>query len=330
MKKLLSLALALILVLSMSTVAFAEEVTYAPSDPTTFNTILKSYISEGNVQVSETLSFTSTHDEGNPVKTDATNLTVNDLVVGEKGLQNLPIIVNIPSYSEVGVYKYTITEDGENTAGVTYTPNTIHVVVMVEYDNAKNKLVIGNLNSYILKAEDGSKTSLFENTFKSGSFSVAKKVTGNMANRNDEFDITVTLTAPTDKVIGTPIKVGGQTVAATDWVNGVYTTTLTLSHADGATTFSDIPVGVTVTVAENKAEEKMNGYTYVSTKIGEDDFTSLTVADDTNPAIVVTNEKTTEVDTGISMDSLPYVLLLAVACIGMVAFVSKKRMARDF
>ena len=38
MKKLLSLALALILVLSMSTVAFAEEVKYEASEATSFDT----------------------------------------------------------------------------------------------------------------------------------------------------------------------------------------------------------------------------------------------------------------------------------------------------
>ena len=323
MKKLISLALALMLVLSLSTVAFAAEVTYAPSDATSFSTILKSYNSENNVQVSEILNFTSAPDEDNPTNT---NLTVDPLTVSN-GLSDLPITVHIPSYSQVGVYKYTISEGAGNTAGVAYTDSTIRVVVMVEYDNTNNKLVIGNVNSYIL-ADNGVKTNEFENEFKSGSFSVAKQVTGNMANRNDEFDITVTLTAPQGKVIRTPIQVAGTAVTADQWTNGVYTTTLTLSHADGATTFSDIPVGVTVTVVENKATDKMNGYEY---KSGEVTSTApLTITDTTEQDIVIINDKTVGVDTGISMDAMPYVLLLSVACVGLFLFISKKRMMREF
>lgn len=332
MKKILAMMLTAAMMLSMGTAVFAEEVTYSPSESETFEQIFKSYVSENNVQVSETLSFTSTPDTDNP--DTEKNLTVTDLVV-TNGMEELPITVTIPSYDKVGIYKYTIKEDGENTAGVTYTNSVIRVAVMVEYVNTEteHKLQIADVESYILKV-NGEKTDDFVNTFKSGSFSVAKDVTGNMANENDEFEISVTLTCPEGMVIGTPITVGGETVTADEWVDGVYTTTLTLSEADGATTFADIPVGVVVTVKEEDVAEDLSvgttGYDYVSTKVGDEDFTSLTIADETNSAIVVTNEKTTEVDTGISVDSIPYIAMLGVVAIGGTGFmVSKKRRSED-
>ena len=330
MKKILSLALALVLVLSMSTVAFAEgeetwDGSYAPTAATTFNEIVKTYTSENNVVVNETLSFTSTAQTTNP-DGGAANLTVADLEVSSLTPGNLA--VTIPSLSMAGTYEWTIKEIAGNTAGVTYSTAEVHVIVLVVYDNTDHALKIANTTSYI-KLENNEKADTFENEFKSGSFSVAKDVEGNMANENDEFEITVTLTST--KAIGTDVTLAGTRVTPNQWTNneGSYTYTSTLSYSEigGAKTFSDIPVGVTVTVVENKAEDKMNGYTYKEGEVTAEK--ALTIADDTASAIVVINEKSTEVNTGINMDSMPYILLLAVAFMGLFVFFSKKRMMRE-
>lgn len=329
MKKILALILALTLVLSMGAVAFADEEpwdgTYTATDKTTFNEIVKTYTSENNVIVNETLSFTSTAQTTNP-DGGLANLTVADLEVSS--LNPGTLAVTIPSLSVAGVYEWTIKETAGNTAGVTYSTAEVHVIVLVEYDNDNYALKIASTTSYI-KKENGEKAKTFENTFKSGSFTVAKNVEGNMANENDEFEIAVTLTS--SKPIGTNVELAGTTVTPSQWTKNddnstwTYTSTLNYSEKDGAKTFSNIPVGVTVTVSENQAVEKMGGYTYDSTKVGEDDFTSLTVADNTDADIVVTNTKAQEIDTGISTDSLPYIMLLGVvALIGVVMFIKRR------
>lgn len=336
MRKLISLLMAVALIMSLATVAFAaDEVpdqkpedqnpveewdgTYTPvAAGTEFTGVNKTYTNEDNVVVSETLTFTPVAATANP-DGGAGNITVANYVVGESEI----ILVTLPGYDKVGVYRYTFTENDANSAGVTYSSDIIHIIVMVEYDNENHQLVIAETTSFIEEI-GGKKDSDFENVFKSGSFTVAKDVTGNMANEKDTFDITVTLTAPEGDTVRNPIKVGGETVTADQWVNGVYTKTLTISENSGKVTFDDIPVGVTVTsVVED--ENKMNGYTYVSTTIGDADFTAYAIDDETEKDIVVTNEKKTEIATGIITDSAPYIILISVCAVAAVLFVTKRR-----
>lgn len=334
MKKILSLALALVLVLSMSTVAFAAEGestwdgNYTATAETTFNEIVKTYTSENNVVVNETLSFTSTAQTTNPDGGTA-NLTVADLQVSS--LTPGTLAVTIPSLSMAGTYEWTIKETAGNTAGVTYSTAEVHVIVLVEYDNTNHTLKIANTTSYI-KQENGEKAKTFDNTFKSGSFTVAKDVEGNMANENDEFEIIVTLTST--KPIGTNVTLAGTTVTPAQWTNNessyTYTSTMNYSEIGGAKTFSDIPDGVTVSVVENTADGKMNGYTFDNTNNNTDNDFSMNVADaDNNKAVVVKNTKGEEIATGITLDSMPYILMLAVVFMGLFVFFSKKRMMRE-
>lgn len=334
MKKILSLALALVLVLSMSTIAFAAggestwDGSYTATTATTFNEIVKTYTSENNVVVNETLHFTSTAKNTNP-DGGAANLTVADLEVSS--LTPGTLAVTIPSLSLAGTYEWTIKETAGNTAGVTYSNAEVHVIVLVEYDNTNHALKIANTTSYI-KLENGEKAKTFDNTFKSGSFTVAKDVEGNMANENDEFEITVTLTST--KPIGTNVTLAGTTVTPEQWTNNndsyTYTSTMNYSEIGGAKTFSDIPDGVTVSVVENTAADKMNGYTFDNINNIKENNLSMNVADaDNNKAVVVKNTKGAEIATGINMDSMPYILMLAVVFMGLFVFFSKKRKMRE-
>lgn len=329
MKKLISLALALVMILSLATVAFANTVTYSPSDAGNF-TFTKTYNVEGDVALAETLSF-EVYTDADCTQKATDGISVDNVTVSGT-TRSYTVTVNYPSYSEVGTYRYWVKEVEGTAVGVTYSNTVIEVEIVVGYNNDSHQLVVLNeSNKFAIKDSEGKKTEKYENTFKSGSFSVAKNVTGNMANDNDEFKIKVTLTLPKNKTINTPIKVGGTEVTADEWTNGVYETTLTLSEADGATTFSDIPVGVTVAVAEQDMDDdgKVGNYTYVSTKVGKDDFNGLTIADDTDAAIVVTNEYNVGTNTGIVLDSMPYIILLTLAAAGMFVLLTKKR-AREF
>ena len=341
MKKLISLVLALMFVFSMATVAMADDTwngSYTASTATSF-TIYKDYTSEETFAPAETLTFTVDAADTNP---DNTKITVPNVTITGAVLNDIEITVNVPSFTKAGIYEYTIKENAGTAAGATYdTGKTIYVQILVEYDNVNHKLVIGNPTNatsgivYFIKKDDtGAKVDTFANTFKTNDFTVAKDVTGNMANETDTFEIVVTLTAPEGKTICTPITIGGVEVAASAWTNGVYSKTLSLSENDGATTFANIPAGVTVSVAESTSADKMKGYTLTGYSVnGADAATSASFTVDGDAAadsVVVINEKSTDVNTGITLDSLPFVLILAVCAGAAVLFVIKRRNTVEF
>ena len=107
--------------------------------------------------------------------------------------------------------------------------------------------------------------------------------------------------------------------------NGGETYTFTLKHNEQYT-IENVPIGGELTLTETDAI----GYT-VSAKYGESEQNAdengtmkFTVsADDTN--IVVTNNKEGYPDTGITLDSLPYIIILAVVIAGAILFVIGRR-----
>lgn len=322
-KKLFALMLTAAMVLGMSTNSMAAETDYEASEATSFH-IKKAYTTNETFAPGETLHFSVTNDPSNP---SDTSITVGDnnsyTIVPEDGTLTYNIPVNVPSYTTAGTYLYTITELAGNAAGVTYdaTP-TIDVAVYVGYDNTADKLVILNTSSYIVKNSNSQKVTTFTNSFNTGDFTVAKNVTGNMANENDAFEIKVTFTS--DKPVFSPIQVAGETVGVDAWtqtsIDGVdtytYESSLSYTESSGAKTFANIPVGVNVTVEE--MDKNSNGYKYLH---GESSFT----VKESNAAVIITNERSAAINTGVSLDNVPYLLALAALSFTTIALLKKKR-----
>lgn len=337
MKKLFALLLTLALVLSFGITAMAAE-PITTSKATTYEALIKTYnVVGGNdatLYPAETLTFTSTPAVGNP---DPTNLTVNDLEVTGNTKQKL--VINVPAYSKVGVYHYTITENAGNTQGVTYTTDAVNVSVLVEYDYTDEdgdgyglKATIGVTNA-AGEGEGELKHDTFTNTYSLGSLTVSKEVAGNLASQSQEFAIDVTFTS--DKPVLSTITCGdGQTITSANWTQAesVYTAKVTVKLIHGQdVTFNNIPAGVTYTVVEQAKHEAPdpNGSNpetgYTVTYEGE----TGTIAENVTAAAKVINTKGTTVNTGVVLDSLPYVLLIAVAVVAVVLFTVRKRRNRE-
>lgn len=321
MKKLASIMLALTLVLGMSNVAFAAN---NASDAKTFTFEKRYETTAGETPATfpaEVLKFEVTAEAGNP---DGTMITIADHTVASNPGN---VTVTVPAYTNVGKWNYTVKEIAGNTQGVTYAVNEFGVQVLVTYDENDNLVATTTFTT-----PDGNEGKIdeFVNIYDLGALEITKTVSGNLASKTQKFDIDVTFTS--DKPVLSEIS-GAATIAVSDWklVDGVYTVTKTVSLAHGENaTFNNIPAGVEYTVVEQSKhlEDDANGSDaskgYDVTYEGEDG----TIVADTTGEATVNNDKKTEVDTGIGMDSLPYMLLLAFAFAGMVVFFVKKRASR--
>ncbi len=137
---------------------------------------------------------------------------------------------------------------------------------------------------------------------------VKKTLSGNMYNANAKFAFTVTYGEGTDAI----------------------TTTFELGNND--TNEISIPVGAHVTITENTS-----GYTYSLVSVipsnlehtESDNGLSFTMPSE-DVTVEINNDKTVTIDTGVMMDSLPYILILAVVvAVGVIVFIRKRRSRDD-
>lgn len=320
MKKLLSIGLAAMLAFGLATTSFAEEAgdVTTPTDGTV--TIHKVYKLENADTTSPAETFTLEQVDKGVVK-DGEAKTAPDLgtITGAKfddGAATISgttgdITVALPEYTKVGVYEYTLKEVAGTTAGVTYYDKGIKLVVTVVNDD-NGKLRIAAVHT---ESTGETKSDNFPNTYKAGELDVSKTVIGNLGDKNKYFKFTVTLTGEEGKTYADSYEVTGGSADANNptTVKVGTSTTFKLKHGD-TITIANLPYGVTYTVTETAAE----GYT--TEKTG--DTGKINAADQ---AAEFTNTKAGEVDTGVVLNNMPYILVLAVLAVGVAVFIIRKR-----
>lgn len=350
MRRVFAMLLALMLVVSMSATAFAAETEskatadYRSEAGVAQILIEKLYQINGSdnaeLYPSETLTFTSTADESNP---DTANLTIDPLTV--TGNTNQALTVNLPVYSQVGTYKYTIKETTEKEMqGVTYSSDAIAVTVLVTYNYADEKLDTQVVLSTAAPeggnsdANGDGKVDTFINCYDVGAMTLSKTVTGNLGDKDVYFDIEVTFAS--DKEVASVIPITGGShaenataIAITDWTeaDGSWTCTKVFKLRDSEMlTFKDIPAGISYTVEED-AKHGLGDDGFKVNSAADTDYTvtyegeSGIIETGETAAAAVTNDKSTSVDTGVLLDSMPYVLMITAAAAGLIVIFGKKR-----
>lgn len=147
---------------------------------------------------------------------------------------------------------------------------------------------------------------------------ITKQVAGNMGDRNKEFAITF------------DVKLNGEAVTGyTVWKgNTQLTAPYTIKH-DETIVLKNVPIGATVTVTETDTayieSYKVNGATEATTGYKA----TVTANAEGTASIEFVNTKNETVDTGILLDSLPYVLILVLVGGGVVLWLANRRRRRE-
>lgn len=343
MKKLLSIGLAAMLAFGLATTSFAEGETHY--DDTSVVEITKNYEATNSGTISPAEEFTFTIEKVG-VKDAAVDITKDNMPVpeivgvsydtGDAGSANKTKKIQVKLngadgktiYKGVGVYTYTIREAVGTTAGVTYYGNPITLKVTVIEQNGQIRVAAVHTE----EDPEGQKLSTITNTYSAGSLSVEKEVTGAMGDKNKPFDVDVTFTAPAGKTVKEAISYNEgeetKTIATSAWKDGKAKVTITLKHGS-TVTFNNIPYDVTYDVKEHDYTDAANGgyddaeYTY--TDANEKGKQTPNKVDSELEHVKITNTKNGSIDTGVVLNNMPYILVLAVLAAGVAVFIIRKR-----
>ena len=173
-------------------------------------------------------------------------------------------------------------------------------------------------------------------TFKA--FTVTKSITGDLGDKSKEFTISITLSLPDN---------GKVTLNDVVMADGSTPTSATISAdlADGGEiAFQKIPAGTTFVITETQADgyksyvtgdfitadsgvDGEGNKTYVA---GDRTINSVATGISEKGAVTIENNLARQPDTGIVVNNLPFVLIVALALTGIVVFfVSNRRKVED-
>lgn len=343
-KKLGAFVLAGTMLLSMGTTVFAAgEPTVPDVNSNGQVPITKEFeMADGLRTPAATFKFTATSQTQDALPATIADVSFTEgqtgTLKGEKYvLEGNTTISFTGDWKHAGEYVYTVTESKENPiSNVTYdnTSYTLRVYVI----NGTNGLEIEKITAE--KANGKTNKILFTNTYakNDATLTIEKNTTGTYADKTKEFNFEITFTkSPMSDQTTFAGKIGSKPVECTAGTAKPFTL------ADGEQlVFHNLPVGTTymvkelaatdgytpsVTVVENKTTTVTN-----KTATQEGDALDTLKTDGKNNLVGEAENKVTftnthkgVVPTGILMNNLPFILLVAVAIVAFVSLAVIKR-----
>lgn len=314
----------------LDNVWFAQETPPAPTEGTGRITVTKKFygltldeakkVAEKGIISGDTGSISFNGDAWTP-GTDARG----SYIAVSHVINNLPLAANTE-------YQYTFTEDTSKAAADGYTLTKTLV-------NDEENVSSGSVN---IRKENNDQYITFSNIYEKNTADVTltKHVTGLMGDTHKEFAFRITGLDSMENVM-----------IAKDGAETAVTQEFTLKHNE-TVTLKNVPMGTVFAVvetlnADSGYETKATGYdtavtdgatrTFYYKLVLEDgqqklvtcDAEGNTVKAQEGLAITVTNHCTLKPDTGVLLDTLPYIVILAVVAGGVALLMLRKRRKED-
>lgn len=308
MKKFVAILLTLMLVLGVS--AAVAEGTSLPDA-----TFKKVYAQEGGTAPAATFTFTAVPvGSGDGATGNGPALTISNVEATGANTYTAKITPD-DEFPTVGKYYYNVSETQGDVAGITYDASALYLMVLVT--NGDNGTLVP---SYYLYTNNDmlAKQDTFTNTYKAGTLKVSKTVTGNLGDKTKYFEFTVTLTGEADKTYG-----AAYTVSGGSYANNPQEVTIvagekkeyTFMLKDGDTiSIANLPYNVGYKVTETAVD----GY---NTSATGDEGTILAA----EQTAAFTNDRGGQIDTGVTTESLPYVVLMGFVVLAGAALLLKRK-----
>lgn len=326
-KRLFACLLALTMMLGLSATAFATETAEKVQTPANGETVTfeKEYklVGEG-ISPAETFEFNIEKAEVENGGVDAEEQdmpTVGTAAYAQNGATTAgnkkEVTVALPTYTSVGVYSYIITEKTGTTAGVAYDSKSVTMKVTAVDNNGTIEIAAVSFTKAGKKLANNE--AAFNNTYTANKLSISKTVAGNLGDKSKYFDFTVTLTGKEGEEYSLPATITGGSDKSGKKENVAIsgTTTFKLKHGD-TITIENLPAGVSYKVEEATPSD----YTMNATgQEGTMDAEAKTAA--------FTNTKTGDIDTGVYLDNLPYILVFAGVLAIAAVFIVRRRRFED-
>lgn len=162
----------------------------------------------------------------------------------------------------------------------------------------------------------------------SANLTVTKTVTGKLGDTNKAFTFTITKADGTAaNITNTNIEISEADRAKVEWKgNGQFTL------KDGASiTFKNLPSGEYKVVEDDYSDEKYDTSWQIGTdgEVHEKNRTATVTIGTTEQTVHFTNHRTLEPDLGVLLDTLPYIVILAVVAGGVALLMLRKHRKED-